>query len=118
MPELAEVRSSLWRLLVRLPPRLTGLLLRGELRTLCGDLSLRGELWRLLPMPEERCCGPSAGYLRELEMKVSLALHKSVDKGENIIITKVSRESKVVLMIFANHVACDFQLFLTLTEAW
>ena len=51
-------------------------------------------------------------------MKVSLALHKSVDKGENIIITKVSRESKVVLMIFANHVACDFQLFLTLTETW
>ena len=52
MPELAEVRSSLWRLLVRLPPGLTGLLLRGDLPALWGDLSLRGELWRLLPMPE------------------------------------------------------------------
>ena len=52
MPELAEGRSSLWRLLVRLPQGLTGLLLRGDLLTLCGDLRLRGELWRLLPMPE------------------------------------------------------------------
>ena len=52
MPELAEVRSNLWRLLVRLPPGLTGLLFLGDLLTLCGDLSLRGELWRLLPMPE------------------------------------------------------------------
>ena len=50
MLELAEVRSSLWRLLVRLPQGLTGLLLRGDGLTLCGDLSLRGELWRLLPM--------------------------------------------------------------------
>ena len=50
MLELAEVRSSLWRLLVRLPQGLTGLLLRGDLLTLCGDLSLGGELWRLLPM--------------------------------------------------------------------
>ena len=52
MPELAEVMSNLWRLLVRLPLGSTGLLLRGDLLTLCGDLSLRGELWRLLPMPE------------------------------------------------------------------
>ena len=44
MLELAEVRSSLWRLLVRLPQRLTGLLLRGDLLTLYGDLSVRGEL--------------------------------------------------------------------------
>ena len=34
MPELAEVRSSLCRLLVRLPPGLTGLLLRGDLPAL------------------------------------------------------------------------------------
>ena len=34
MPELAEVRSSLWRLLVRLPPGFTGLLLRGDLPAL------------------------------------------------------------------------------------
>ena len=52
MLELAEARSSMWRLLVKLPPGLTGLLLRGDLLTLCGDLSLRGELWRLLPMNE------------------------------------------------------------------
>ena len=44
MPELPEVRSSLWRLLVRFPPALTGELF-------LGDLSLRGELCRLLPIP-------------------------------------------------------------------
>ena len=54
MPELPVVRSSLWRLAVRLPPGATGELLRGE-RPGClprpGERSRSGELCRLLPIP-------------------------------------------------------------------
>ena len=63
---------------MRLPPGLTGLLLRGDLLTLCGDLSLRGELWRLLPMLQW------SGYV-EIDLNLLVAAVERVVLSINLV---------------------------------